>query len=83
MKTFSTDNTGKWPMHPCVSYVTSNWDVEEFRRRQTVQVNPSKKKVKGKDHFSKQRKRGNDKKGSWNKTLCSYCGKSGYHIEKC
>jgi hypothetical protein len=52
-----------------------------------VQENPSKKKAKGKGHFSKQRKRGNDKKGSWfqdgNKTLCSYCGKSGHQIEKC
>jgi hypothetical protein len=45
-----------------------------------VQVNLSNKKA---DHFSSQRKRRNDKKGSWNKTLCSYCGKSGKHIEKC
>ena len=52
-----------------------------------MKVNPSKKKDKGKDHFSKQGKRGNNKKGSWfqygNKKLCSYCGKSGHQIEKC
>jgi hypothetical protein len=52
-----------------------------------VQENPSKKKDKGKDHFSKKRIRGNEKKGSWfqdrNKILCSYCGKSGHHIENC
>jgi hypothetical protein len=74
-------------MYPCASCGTSNHDVEKCRRRQSVQDNPSKKKAKGKDHFSKKRKRGNDKKGSWfqdgNKTLCSYCGKSGHQIEKC
>jgi hypothetical protein len=87
MKTFSTDKTGKWSMYPCASCGTSNHDMEKCQRRQSVQDNPSKKKAKGKDHFSKQRKRGNDKKGSWfqdgNKTLCSYCGKSGHQIEKC
>jgi hypothetical protein len=44
-----------------------------------VQVNPSKKKE---DHFSSYRKRRNNKKGLWNKKLCSYCGKSGHQIEK-
>ena len=74
-------------MYPCASYGTSKHDVEKCRRRQYVQENPSKKKAKGKDNLSKQRKRGNDRKGSWfqyeNKTLCSYCGKSGHQIEKC
>jgi hypothetical protein len=53
-------------MYPCASYVelvTMIWrNVEEDN---PVQENPSKKKAKGKGHFSKQRKRGNDKKGSW------------------
>jgi len=52
-----------------------------------VEENPSKKKAKGKGHFSRQRKRGYDKKGSWfqygNKKLCSYCGKNGHQIENC
>jgi len=52
-----------------------------------MQENPSKKKAKGKGHFSKETKRGNDKKRSWfqdgNKILCSYCSKSGNQIEKC
>ena len=58
MKTFSIDNTGKWPMYPCASYGTSNCDVEKCLRRQSVQVNPYKKKAKGKDHFSKKIKGG-------------------------
>jgi hypothetical protein len=77
MKTFPT---GEWSSYPCASCGTRNHDVEKYPRRQSVQVNPSKKKA---DHFSSQRKRRNDKKGSWNKTLCSYCGKSGHQIEKC
>jgi hypothetical protein len=77
MKTFPT---GEWSSYPCASYGTRNHDVEKCRRRQSVQVKPSKKKE---NHFSSQRKRRNDKKGSWNKTLCSYCGKSGHQIEKC
>jgi hypothetical protein len=52
-----------------------------------MQENPSKKNTKGKVHFSRQRKMGNDKKGSWfqdrNKTIFSYCGKSRHQIEKC
>jgi hypothetical protein len=44
-----------------------------------MQVKPSKKKTY---HFSTQRKRRNDKKGSWNETLFSYCGKSGHQIKK-
>jgi ribosomal protein L15 len=51
-----------------------------------VQENQSNKKAKGKGHLSKQRKGGNEKKGSWfqdgNKTLFYYFGKSGHQIEK-
>jgi hypothetical protein len=46
MKTFPT---GEWSSYPCASCGTSNHDVEKCRRRQSVQVNPSKKKA---DHFS-------------------------------
>jgi hypothetical protein len=77
MKTFPI---GKWSMYPCASYPASNHDVDKCRRRQFVQVKPSKKKEY---NFSSQRRKMNDKKGSWNKTLCSYCGKSGQQIEKC
>jgi hypothetical protein len=89
MKTFPTSKIDKdiWSMYPCASYGTSNHNMEKCRRRKFVQENSSKKKAKGKAHFSKQRKRGNDKNGSWfqdgNKTLCSDFGKSGHQIEKC
>jgi hypothetical protein len=61
MKTFPTR---KWSRYPYASCSTNNHDVEKSQSRWYVQVNPSKKKAKGKDHFSKKRKRGNDNKGS-------------------
>jgi hypothetical protein len=77
MKTFPI---GKWSMYTCASCGISNHGVEKCQRRQSMQDKPYKKNSKGKDHFLKKKKRGNDKKGSWfqdgNKTLCSYCGKS-------
>jgi hypothetical protein len=88
MKTFHTGKIENdiWYMYPCVSYGTNNHNMEKCRRIQSLQENPSKKNAKGIGHFSNQRKRGNDKRGSWfqygNKTLCSYCGKNGHHIYK-
>jgi predicted PolB exonuclease-like 3'-5' exonuclease len=72
--------TSEWSSYPCTSHGTKNHDVEKYPRRKSMQLNPYKKKE---DHFSSQRKRRNDKKGSWNKMLCYYCGKSGHQIEKC
>jgi hypothetical protein len=87
VKTFPTGKIGVWCTHPYASCGTSNHNMVKCQRRQSMQENPSKKKAKGKSHFSRQRKRGNDKNGSWfedrNKTLCSYCGKNGHQIEKC
>jgi hypothetical protein len=54
---------GKWSMYPCALCGTSNHDMKKCQRRQSMKENPSKKKVKDKDHFSKKRKKGNDKKG--------------------
>jgi hypothetical protein len=61
MKNFPT---GEWSSYPCASCSTRNHDAEKCRRRQFVQLNPSKKKAY---HFSSHRKRRNDKKGLWNK----------------
>jgi hypothetical protein len=80
VKTFPTGKIGIWSTYPCASCGTSNHNMVKCRRRQSMQEKPSKKKAKGKNHFLRQKKRGNDQKGSWfqdrNKTLCSYCGKS-------
>jgi hypothetical protein len=59
VKTFPNSKMDKniWCMYPCASCGNSNHNMDTCRRRQFVQENPSKKKAKGKGHFSKQRKR--------------------------
>jgi hypothetical protein len=87
VKTFPTGNIciNVWSTYPCASYGASNHNMVKCRRKYSLQENPSKKKAKGKCHFSRQRKRGNGKKGLWfqygNKINYSYCGKSGRQIE--
>jgi hypothetical protein len=63
VKTFPTGKIGIWSTYPCVACGTSNHNMVKCRRRQFVQEKPSKNKSKGKSHFSRQKKRGNDHKG--------------------